>query len=359
MPRRLLQVLAVVILGLPVVLTPGGAVSAAPSPAGPSAAPPAPQLSTVDPAVRDRVLPGGWRKSPDLAWTTDGDATGFHVLVADAESGYTWRTAATLSEPGFDTDRWIGNACITGSGRRAVVVYAPRQFTNRAELFDRGAFAAVVDLSTGGVRKLGAGATLAYFNPGCGAGETAVLTQAGQDLGRTRLHWLDASTGALALRAELPGQATSAVPVGDRVVTAYGDGLVQIDPKGRRSSFAPTASLPFRVRADAGGGVVFLEQHEQTAVVRRATPGAVADLARGPLGRVGVQAGAGGRVFLTGQVEQLAGLPTGVGRVDADVTADVSSYGQMVVRHAAARAGDKLPPELTPEIGRASCRERV
>ena len=52
---------------------------------------------------------------------------------------------ATLSEPGFDVDQWIGNACLTGSGRRLVVVYGPRTFTNRADLFDRGGFTAVVD----------------------------------------------------------------------------------------------------------------------------------------------------------------------------------------------------------------------
>ena len=258
------------------------------------------------------MLPADWRSSADVAWTTNGDANGLHVLAADARSGYTWRTAATLFEPGFDTDRWIGNACLTGSGRRLVVVYAPRQFTNRAQLYDRGAFTAVVDLVTGAVRKLGAGSTLAYFNPGCGAGEAAVLTQAGQDLGRTRLHWLDTPTGTLSLRADLPGQSTSAVPVGDRVVTVLGDGLVQIDRSGHRSPFAATASLPFHVRADAGGGVVFMEQRGQTAVVRRATVGAVADLARGPLGQVGVTSGAGGRVFLTGRVERAGALPAHV-----------------------------------------------
>ena len=93
-------------------------------------------------------------RSTDRAWTTAGDADGFHLLVADAADGYRWRTAATLSEPGVETDQWIGNACVTGSGRRAVVVYAPRTFTNREALFDRGGFTAVVDLRHGVVRKL-------------------------------------------------------------------------------------------------------------------------------------------------------------------------------------------------------------
>src|SRR5262245_24474358 len=56
---------------------------------------------------RDRVFGRGWRSSPDRAWVTAGDATGLHVLAAEARTGYEWRTVATLAEPGFDTDRWI------------------------------------------------------------------------------------------------------------------------------------------------------------------------------------------------------------------------------------------------------------
>ncbi|WP_443047219.1 hypothetical protein [Streptomyces sp. KMM 9044] len=80
---------------------------------------------------RGKVLGNGYAKSSDTAWTTIGDATGFHLLTADEADGYRWKTAATLSEPGFfDTDTWIGNACVTASGDRALVAYAPRTFTN-------------------------------------------------------------------------------------------------------------------------------------------------------------------------------------------------------------------------------------
>lgn len=95
----------------------------------PPAKPPTDPSST-DPAKRDELLGKGWRQSGDRLWTTTGDRTGFHFLVAEAKTGYTWRTAATLSEPGLDADAWIGNACVTASGKRAVVVYAPRTFTN-------------------------------------------------------------------------------------------------------------------------------------------------------------------------------------------------------------------------------------
>lgn len=125
-------------------------------------------------------VPGENRKSSgDRARTTSGDATGFHVLVADSRDGYAWRTAATLSEPGFDSDTWIGNACVTGSGDRAVMVYAPRTFTNDPVLRGRGGFTAVVDLQTGKVRKLPVKSSLSCYNPGCGTGDSAVLTQSG------------------------------------------------------------------------------------------------------------------------------------------------------------------------------------
>src|SRR5688572_29125823 len=55
---------------------------------------PQPDRSTVAPGDRDRLLPPNWRTSSDLAWTTAGDSTGFHLLVADSRSGYSWRTVA-------------------------------------------------------------------------------------------------------------------------------------------------------------------------------------------------------------------------------------------------------------------------
>jgi hypothetical protein len=218
----------------------------------------------------------------------------------------------------------------------------------------------VVDLTTGAVKKLGLGSTLAYFNPGCGAGEAAVLTQAGQDLGKTRLHWLDTATGKVSRRAELAGQATSAVPVGDGIVTAYGRGLVRIDPAGRRSTFAATGGLPFDVHPVADGGVVFLEQHAERAVARRAAAGPagragrVTDLAAGPLTQMHLSAGTGGRTYLTGKPDRVGPLPAGVSRVDAPVRAEVSTRGQLAVTHVAARAGDRIPAELAPVRDRPS-----
>jgi len=125
----------------------------------------------------DKVLSPGWRTSSERVVTTSGDDVGFHVLVADEHDAYRCRTAATLREPGLLTDQWIGQLRVTGSGRRAVVVYAPRQSINREEMMDRGAFAAAVDLGTDAVSRLRTRVTLAYYNPGCGKGEDAVVSR--------------------------------------------------------------------------------------------------------------------------------------------------------------------------------------
>jgi hypothetical protein len=243
-----------------VVLTAPGPVPAsagapAPSPGriAPAGAAPAPDAPAAVPvADRTRVLGAGWNRSADRAWTVSGDGDGLHVLVADAATGYAWRSAATLSEPGFDTDRWIGNACATSSGRRLVVTYAPRTFTNKAELVDRGGFTAVVGLVSGAVRKLPVSGSLAYFSPGCGAGETALVSQF-QAAGRTRLVPVDAAAAKLRASVEVRGELTSAVPTRNGIVAADRGGLVRVANNGRRTAIAGTSGVPFEPSVDSAG----------------------------------------------------------------------------------------------------------
>ncbi|WP_073934233.1 hypothetical protein [Streptomyces sp. CB02400] len=109
-----------------------------------------PAMPSEVPAEDRAETPGArYETSEDTAFTTSGDGTGFHLLVADEAKGYGWKTAATLREDGFDADTWIGSACLTASGDHAAVAYAPRTFTNRPELMVRGAFTAVVNLHSG------------------------------------------------------------------------------------------------------------------------------------------------------------------------------------------------------------------
>ncbi|WP_188273459.1 hypothetical protein [Streptomyces sp. CBMA152] len=300
--------------------------------------PPAPGAAapnTVAPEQRGDALGKDWKKSTDRAWTTAGDATGFHVLVADANAGYTWRTVATLSEPGLDTDQWIGNACVTGSGKRAVVVYAPRAFTNRDDLFDRGAFTAVVDLQSGKVTKLALNASLAYFDPGCGAGETAVVTQASADGNseQTQFQTVDAATGKIVSTGTVDGQATSAVPVGKDVIAAAGSHLVKVGPAGKADVVATTHGTATRLHPDADGNVAFLEPAKGGKVdVQHLRGRTVKTLAVGALGQVGLVQGAAGKVFVTGKSTAAGDLPSTMRRVtEAPAQAELSTNGQLAV----------------------------
>jgi hypothetical protein len=293
---------------------------------------------------RDRaaVIGPKWETSTDRAWLATGDADGFHLMVADAADGYRWTTIASLSEPGLPADRWIGNACVTGSGTRAVVVYAPRTFTNDPELMRRGGFTAVVDLGKGTVTKLSVQSSLAYFNPGCGAGETAVLTQdGGEDLGRTRLIELDAATGRTDSRIEVAGQLTSPVPTQHGIVAADSGALVRVAKDGTRRVLAPAKGVPFKLAADRDGGVVFMERAgtDRTAV-RRATTApvrgssrasSVTTVATGPLTEVDVSSSMGGRVFVTGRAKAGAPRPASVSVLDVPVRTKLSMQGGLAV----------------------------
>ncbi|MFE0774518.1 hypothetical protein [Streptomyces sp. NPDC058861] len=316
---------------------------AVPAPAAPI------KPSEVPAKDRARVLGEDWKQSTDVAWTTSSDAQGFHLLTAPENAGYAWTTIASLSEPGFDTDSWIGNACVTGSGKRAVVVYAPRTFTNKPELMARGAFAAVVDLTTGHVTKLPVQVSLSYYNPGCGAGESAVLTQSGGE-GRaaTRLFIVDTVSGKLSAPIQTAGQVTSAVPAKDgSVIAAAGAQIVRVNTHGTKTALANTDTVPYRLTPDSDGGITFLDKDDAPqAKVTRAKHLTAAQInrtdrkknsasliAEGPLTDTGLTRSAG-TVYLTGKTKRPAGrtLPRTLQQLtDAPKDARVSTRGQAVL----------------------------
>ncbi|MFF0161584.1 hypothetical protein ACFYRY_29185 [Streptomyces sp. NPDC005263] len=294
----------------------------------PTAPPPADRVTDTS------QLPSGWRQSDDRIVTYDGDATGLHVLVADASRAYAWRTAATLTEPGVDTDQWIGQSCVTASGDRAVVVYAPRQAVNDQQGFQQGGFAAVVDLADGTVTKLPRLVSLAYFNPGCGDGEQAVLSVPQGD--RTELLTVDAQKGKLTRDQTVPGQLSSAVPFGDGIAAATGNSVVSVDGRGHLRTLARTARTPFRLVPDAHDGLAYQVPDEGTKVqVRRVTEdGPDRLLGSGALGALAVH-GTGGRVFVTGPHASKAvpgsALPKSWRALDVPASSEVSTTGALAL----------------------------
>ncbi|KQW16213.1 hypothetical protein [Streptomyces sp. Root369] len=319
--------------------------------------------SPSDPATPtpgDRVtntsqLPSGWQKSGDRIVTYDGDGTGLHVLVADAADAYTWHTAATLSEPGIDTDQWIGQTCVTGSGDRAVVVYAPRQAVNDQQGFQQGAFAAVVDLADGTVTKLPELVSLAYFNPGCGDGEQAVLTRP-EGTG-TQLLTVDAQKGELVGQQTVAGQLTSAVPFGNRIAAARGDSVVSVDAKGATSTLARTDGTPFRLVPDAHSGLAYQVPAGKKVQVRRVTSaGSDKLLGSGALGALTVH-GNGGRVFVTGKdaEDAVPTLPKSWRTLDVPASAEVSTTGDLALTSVGngteAAGGRKAAADIAQSVG--------
>ncbi|MEV4113150.1 hypothetical protein [Nonomuraea sp. NPDC049695] len=304
--------------------------------------------SSVKADARDSSLLAGWRTSDDVALATAGDSTGLHLLLAEARNGYQWRTLATLSEPGMDTDQWIGNACLTGTADRVVAVYAPRHFTNRPALFARGGFAAVIDVRDGTVTKLKEQVALAYFNPGCGAGDAVALTQGADDEHRTsRLLRVDTPRGKVTAATVLPGDVGSAVPYRNGLVAAKGGALVSISPTGSVKTLAKTAGVPFDLRVDGQNGITFAELAGQRMTVRYYHDGDTRTLATADLGGLSVQAGRGGKVFLVGEPDEVRALPGDVKVVNGPTGGTISNRGELVVK-SAARRGLRSGPRTDP-----------
>lgn len=323
--------LAAALLAAPTTAT--AARAAAPSPPSP------PSGTRPDPTTardEEQRLPQGWKASEDRLWTARGDRDGLHVLAADLGDGYSWRTVATLREPGFETSSWVGNTCLTSSGRYVVATYAPREFTNHEDSFLRGAFTAVVDLESGDVRRLPIRSTMAYHNPGCGDGEHAVIAQ--QRSGgtatigaATRLFRVDAASGEVSGPVTVPGQVTSALPTRGGIVAAAGRSIVAVEQSGTVRVLAPAASVPADLTLDGRGDLHYLVgTRARNAILRlpvqarnpRAT--LVAE-ARGDW--LGLERGADGRVFALGRELRPAALGTVVA-VPADARTEISTTGE-------------------------------
>ncbi|MEU0112828.1 hypothetical protein ABZ137_03660 [Streptomyces bobili] len=344
--------------------------------------PQAPDTKDVDkPAAvpsedRSELLGNKYRTSTDTAFTTSGDGTGFHLLVAHEKNGYAWKTAATLAEPGFDTDTWIGNACLTDSGKRAAVAYAPRTFTNKPELMVRGAFAAIVDLSNGNITKLPFQASLAYFSPGCGTGEQAVFSQLshdGDEEQQTRLISVDAATGKAGKPVTYPGQVTSAVPTKHGIVAAHGNRLVAAGTKGELREITRTTTAPFQLTVDADGGLTYIDRtkttkdNTATSYAKRLTATQItqqnaraATVASGELASWDLASSADGTVFITGKAKNTGTLPEMVKNPGGiALGARISSHANAAVTTAWADGKDtriRSEEALTERTARTSLR---
>ncbi|MBM9463251.1 SGNH/GDSL hydrolase family protein [Aeromicrobium sp. YIM 150415] len=225
------------------------------------------EADLVPQSERAEILGEGWESSDDKIIVGRGDATGFHVLLATEKSGYKWKTLASLREPSLETDRWVGNVCLTGDGMHAAVVYAPRGFTNDDALMERGGFAAVVALEDGAVTRLPFTSTMAYFNPGCGAGTGVAFsrfksTASGQDGAESEIRVVDAASSQETLSASTNGQLTSAIPVEGGVVAAAAGSIVHVDSSGAVEELAHADAAVDSLTLSGDGGLAFMATTE-------------------------------------------------------------------------------------------------
>jgi hypothetical protein len=284
-----------------------------------------------------RVLPKGWSRSKDEVLAVQGDASGLHVLVASESSGYAWKTIATLGDPGVETSQWIGTGCLTGSGRYAVVVYAPREVTNLAGQMGILGRAAIVNVATGSVDQLGGGFSVAYFDPGCGTGSDVVLTRGGWGddspgmPASTGLQTVNAATGKTMAAVTEPGQVTSPVPYRGGIAAAYRQGLVQISSRGKVTVLARSTTVPFRLVPDASGGVAYETLSGKTVTVHRFAAGKAELVGRAALGTVQLT-GSDGRVWVTGsRASRVGRLPSAWRAVNVPAGSLISTTGTLAV----------------------------
>ncbi|MEV6762871.1 Tat pathway signal protein [Streptomyces sp. NPDC051105] len=279
---------------------------------------------------RDTVLGKGWKTSADRAVTAVADSDGLHLMVADSRNGYSWKTAAVLSEPQLPADTWIGNQCVMDD-HHAAVVYAPRTFANKPDLMMGGGFAAIVNLDDGSVTKLPFTASLAYFDPTCSpATHTAVFT-ALRDT-KTRLITVNIK-GATVADTTAKGEITSAVPTRDGVIAAAGNRLVHVDRKGRTAQLAATKHAPYGIRVSGDGTVSYIDRTGDTdANVQTYAHGRKTTVASGRLTAMNLRQGTDGTVYLTGSASHGKSFAaSGIKQLNVSPDAELSTRGRLAV----------------------------
>jgi hypothetical protein len=129
--------------------------------------------------------------------------------------------------------------------------------------------------------------------------------------------------------------------VGERVVAVTGGGLVAVNRRGGRTTITTSHGAAYGVHPDAWGGVLFMEQQGHSGAVRRAYRGRTIELGRGPLTGVQTWAGTRGRVFFTAAAAAAAqsSLPGGITAVTAELNAELSTEGAVVVSYLADQPG--------------------
>jgi hypothetical protein len=255
----------------------------------------------------DKNLGPQWRRSSDVLVTGVGDTDGFHLNVAREKDSFGWSTLATLNAGMADVGAWTGYVCVTGSGRYAAVVYAPAMAVNKPALITAGAFAAVVDTTTGEARQVASHVQLAYFNPSCGPSDRVLFTRSiGIDQQQTDLISVDATGATATSSRRVNAQLTTPMPAPDGDYGIAHGALVRVDQAGRLTTVATPGGQPFAVRATSHGAIDLLtvqrQGTEERSVAQRFAVGKLTRIGDAPRTRLDLFSLSGGRDVLVGEL---------------------------------------------------------
>jgi len=283
------------------------------------------------------ALGSGWASSGDELVTATGDSGGYHVMVASEQNAFAWKNLVTLTAPSDDVGPYTGEICTTGDGKYAVAVYAPSASTNTPALVEAGSFVAVINLATGKAIPVAARVQLAYYDPGCGLGDTAVLTRAlGTGEQRSQLVDVDAATGKITAVTTVSAQVTNAFHSDGGDIGIVGGSLARIGPSGSVTRFARLAGEAYAV-VPTSDGIDTVSASGGHAVVQRWTGTRLQTLGTGKLTELGLYPQAGGGDLLVGDT-------TGI-RADSGTRLLAGSR----VPDAVSRQGDLIATQVVSE----------
>jgi hypothetical protein len=214
-----------------------------------------------------------------------------------------------------------------------------------------------VNLRTGAVKDLGGGYSIAYFNPGCGIGGTAVLTEGGwaddtsSAPAETTLAVVNTAAGKITSTVRMAGQVTSAVPYQGQIVAAAGKGLEEISDTGATRLLAATATVPYELAPDASGGIGYQTVAGKQVDLWHLASGKTHQVASIAEGSAELRQ-SDGRVWLVGSdASKVRGLPAQWQPVDAPATAQLSTTATLAVTNTGPLTAKNIDPTAAAPAG--------
>lgn len=316
---------------------PAGTATAAAPTASPGRAPAQLGLSEAD---RDRLLGTSWRNSSDLLWNLASSAGGLAVLRAPFSTGAAWSQVASLRIAGVESRQWIGQGCLLTRTHTLAVAYGPVEYIGTAALFERGAFAALVNLDSGAVTSLRIRPTFSYFSPACGASGTAQFTSFATGESATSVESVSAQGGIAHALDRASGETTGAITDAQgSLLGVQGRTIVRLT-NGRPARVLTAPGTVSQLRTTSGG-LIYLSDDASGTSVHRYAAGHDSTVAVGKPGDVAVSGLANGSVAVHGSSVQrrTASNDVRVSTAGAAATPSMNGGAYSSVSGAPGRAG--------------------